>query len=129
MPATDAKKHAVTTILKDLSSVAGVRFSIGKAFWADRDFYDGLPDRVLGTFARWLNKEELIPKIVWDDGGDDTQVGLCDLLPAVLAFKLEQYADGRSAPAPNKRRVALDAAATAAAANAHAQSLRRSHTR
>jgi hypothetical protein len=116
---TDAQKHAIVAILKDQSSIQGVRFRIRKLFWADRDFFAGLDDWIFGTFDRWLNVNNLTPKITWDDGLEDTQVTMADLLAPELNFQYEQFADGRSAPLPSKRRLAREASAVAAAAHAH----------
>jgi hypothetical protein len=60
---TDAQKHAIVAILKDQSSIQGVRFRIRKLFWADRDFFAGLDDWIFGTFDRWLNVTNLTPKL------------------------------------------------------------------
>ena len=44
---------------------------------------------------------------------------MADLLAPELNFQYEQFADGRSAPLPSKRRIAREASAVAAAAHAH----------
>ena len=87
--ATDA--HIVTNILCDVSSIKNVRFSIAKDFWAGYEFYYSLPPRVLGQFERWLDTDGLKPKILWDDGGQDTQLTLMDLLAPGARFLLEAY--------------------------------------
>jgi len=82
----------------DQATIVDVRFPVSKEFWLGYPFYDRLDDRVYGTFKRWINTSELMPKILWDDGGEDTQVGLADLLAEGINLRFEVYADGRSAP-------------------------------
>ena len=78
----EAHKSYVVNAMLDQSAISNIRFSISRIFWAGRDFYSDLPERVCGTFARWVNKEKLMPSINWDDGGKDTSVGLTELIPA-----------------------------------------------
>tara|TARA_B110001452_G_scaffold266434_1_gene273298 strand:+ start:609 stop:1712 length:1104 start_codon:yes stop_codon:yes gene_type:complete len=84
----------------DLSSIKGVRFSISKDLWHERDFYNTLPDRVYGTFDQWLTIASRTPKITWDDGQTDTRLTLEQILPPEYSMKLEEYADGRRPPRP-----------------------------
>lgn len=115
---TVAQQHEVTSILMEQSTIKEVRFSIGKIFWADRDFYAGLDERIFGTLKQWVNTRELKPKILWDDGMEDTAVSLHELLPPEVQFKLEPYANGNSAP-KRSRRTAAPAAPPAAADRRH----------
>lgn len=90
----------------DISSVKDVRLSVGKIFWADKEFYDSLPDRIFGTVQRWVNKQQGRITILWDDE-EQEPLSLCDLIPCGL--KLEPYADNRPAPRARRRRENIEA--------------------
>ena len=64
----------------DQTKIKDIRFSVDRIFWADRDFYGGLEERVFGTFTQWLNAAQLKPRILWDDEGVDTTITMHDLL-------------------------------------------------
>lgn len=100
----EAKEHEIANILLDQKSINGVRFSVHRTFWAEFDFFHTLEERVFGTFVQWVRTATLRPKIRWDDGGEDTEVSLCDLLPASLGMKLEHYANNLPPPKAAGRR-------------------------
>ena len=110
----DAQKHETTLILLDQKSIKDIRFTVSKEFWRGYPFYNTLPARVMGTFEQWGLTSKLIPYITWDDGQRDTALSMCDLLAADFQFEL--YADGRSKPKANARRLLAGGAGIGTAA-------------
>ena len=106
MRVSDTRKLEIVKVLLDQASIKGVRFSISKDFWLDKEFYDSLEERVFGTFRQWGIAAELKPYIDWDDGEVDTTITLHDMVPPALGLKLEPYADNRRAPQASRRRAA-----------------------
>ena len=123
LPVAEANTTYEVNALLDQNTIASIRFSVASVLWADREFFTDLPARVLGTFARWIRKDQLMPSINWDDGGRDTNVGLTELLAA--GMKLEPYADNRRPPKPKRWDYATQGGAAHAAAPAAAAAERR----
>ena len=67
LSAAEAAAHPISGILLDQKTIAGIRFSVGKDFWAGYEFHGGLPDHVYGTFTRWADTKALKVSIKWDD--------------------------------------------------------------
>lgn len=115
---TDREKHEITCALLDAARIVSVRFSISRDFWKGYPFHNELPERVFGTFERWLNVAARKPKIKWDDGGEDTDLALEDLLPVEYAMQLEKYAGtNKDPPRPRKRRNVAEGAGPSSSAH------------
>ena len=82
----DAETRALTALLLDQKTLAGVRFSVDKIFWLGTEFHDDLDDDIYGTITRWADSKNLKVSVEWDDEERETFT-LHELLPAPFRMR------------------------------------------
>ena len=93
---TETEAHEITKILKNQSSIVGVKAKVRREFWRKHPAYESLPEWVEGTIRQWFRVKESKITFDWPDGFE-TEL-LSELLAPAFEFQLIANANGGPPP-------------------------------
>ena len=106
----DVQTTHVYKVLSSMKNITLVRFSISKRLFEGSRGYDAMTEeRYFGFFKKWVHKVTMRVSITWEADELTDVYALHNLLPPVLGFQLEKYANGKPAPRLTGRALAVEA--------------------